>query len=171
MQPPQSSPSSPNPYPYPYPYDPTQPNNAPTVPLGGYPANGYPYTPYGYPYPPHAYPAQPGAARRPSAAKPPVPPRMPKAEAMALTRRLKRGTVWVALLSFLALAGLAAAHAVGVTSAAPSASNSGTSGGDDQQPSTQQNNPFFGSQPGSGPFGSGGGGSSGGLPVTGTSTS
>ncbi|HLZ24159.1 MAG TPA: hypothetical protein VKQ30_18755 [Ktedonobacterales bacterium] len=152
----------------PYSYDPTRSNATPTptpTPRTPYPSSSYPYpysyVPNGYSYAPNAHKARP-------AAKPPAAPRMSKAEALALTRLLKRGTVGVALAAFLALAGLAGAHAVGAASASSSSTES--SGGiNGQQPSTQQSNPFFGSQSGGGSFGSDGSGSQ--APIAGTGVS
>lgn len=96
---------------------------------------------------------------------------MPRAEALALTHRLKRGTIGVTLAAFLALAGLAAAHVTGVTAAASQSppSNAPSSSNDGSQPATQQNNPFFGNSPSGGTFGPSG--SSSQAPVTGTGTS
>ncbi|HLJ81084.1 MAG TPA: hypothetical protein VKT52_06325, partial [Ktedonobacterales bacterium] len=102
--------------------------------------------------------------------KPSAPARMSKAEALALTHRLKRGAVWAALGVFAVLAGLVGAHVVGSASASaasPSTESSGST--DDKQPSIQQNNPFFGSQSGGGSFGSNGGNSQ--SPVTGSGVS
>ncbi len=92
--------------------------------------------------------------------------RMPRDEAEALTKRLKRGAVWCSLAAFLALIGLVAQHVTGVTAAQASPSTGG--GSNSQTPSDQQGGGFFGNQPGNGSFGSGGSSQS---PISGTSVS
>lgn len=109
-----------------------------------------------------ARPAQPARPPRPVA-----PRRMPRAEALALTHRLKRRLLVASLGTFALLAGLTAQHITGVTAASASSSQSQQSSSDD---SNSQSGGFFGSSSGSGgsSFGSGGGSSSA---VSGTSTS
>lgn len=143
----------------PYSADPAQP----------YPA---PSTSYGMSAPAHYLPAPMTRQHPPArpAPKSPASQRMSKQEALALTRWLKRVTIGAALAAFMALAGLAGAHVTGITSASQSSPSSTAPGSTDgsSQPATQQNNPFFGNQPGGGSFGSGSGSQN---PVTGTSTS
>jgi len=88
---------------------------------------------------------------------------MPKAQALAITRRLKRWVIGGTLAAFLGLAGLAAAHVTGVT--ATGSSDTGTDGTSAQPSNSNDGGGFFGPQPG---FGTGGGAQS---PFSGTGAS
>ena len=63
-----------------------------------------------------------------AAPKPPVQPRMPKAQTLALARTLKRWLVVTSILGFGAFSGLAAFHQVGSTSTTSSSSTTTKSG-------------------------------------------
>ena len=156
----------------PYPSDTTQPYAVPRSAPNGQrmPGRYAPMPPVPVHYPSSYPPPPPRPVAKGHAPRPPQASRMPKAEALALTRRLKRGTVGVTLAAFLALAGLAAAHITDVTAASQSTSptNVPSSSNDGSQPATQQNNPFFGNPPSGGTFGPSGGSQ---TPVTGTGTS
>jgi hypothetical protein len=95
-------------------------------------------------------------------------PRLPRDEALSLTRRLKRSAIWCSAAAFLALLGLAASHVTGVTAAQTNSAND--SGSNSQSSSNSQNGGFFGNGGDNGGFGPG----STGLPqspVSGTSVS
>lgn len=119
------------------------------------------WTPQGYSYAPPA--PQPHAARQTPRGD--AQQRMPRAQALALTLRIKRWLIGGTLAAFVSLAALAAAHATGVTAQAGATSTG--SGDNGAQPANNDDGGggFFGTQPA---FGSGGGSQS---PMSGTGTS
>lgn len=150
----------------------TEPFSAlPPVPYRQSPRSAAPgyWTPQGYYYapPPQTPPRTQTARQAPRGA---TQQRMPKAQALALTQRLKRWLISGTLAAFVSLAALAAAHATGVTAQAGATSTG--SGDNNAQPANNNDDGggFFGTQPsfGSPGFGSGGGSQ---APISGTGTS
>lgn len=130
----------------------------PGAQAGWPPAQPYPYYPPASPMPSAAGPWRPPnqVARPARPAQPPTPgaksgakpARMPKEQALELTRRLKSFIIAGSVMSFGALTALAAGHLTGVTSAASSSSGSSASPATNSNNSnSDDNNNFFGQQP------------------------
>lgn len=163
-----------------WPQDPTTPMPAqltPQAPQGG-PSSGGQYEPY---YPP-TVPAQPVYAQwgpgQPYAQPELRPARMPKAEALAVTKKLKAALIAGSVMALGVLAALAAGHVTGVSaqqSGANNATSPNTSGANQQNaPSNSDDGGYFNQAPASG-VGNGGFGVSpnapGQQPFTSSSTS
>jgi hypothetical protein len=99
---------------------------------------------------PHVPYDQPAAVPHQRAPQPPRPARMPKAQALTLTKRLKTALIAGSVMAFGVLTALAAGHLTGVTATAAgansttapsSASNADNNGGFfNQQPSDDNGN-------------------------------
>ncbi len=105
-------------------------------------------------YPP-TVPAQPAYAPwpsgQPNAAPTSQPARMPKAQALSVTRKLKSALIAVSVMAFGALAALAAGHITGVTARQSGANNASGAGSTQQTvPSSSDNGGFFNQGPTSG---------------------
>lgn len=137
------------------------------------------------PYYPPTVPAQPAYGTwqqaRPGAAPAPRPARMPKGEALALTKKLKSALIAGSVMAFGVLTALAAGHITGVTSRQSNSANASSS--NSSAPNTQtapannassDNGGFFNQSPANG-SGNGGFGVSNNAPyqppMTGTSVS
>ena len=132
----------------------------PTTPM---PAQWAPQTPpvveaagaqYGPYYPPTS-PAQPAYAPWPSgqpyvAPPPPRPARMPKEQALAVTRKLKTALIAGSVMAFGVLAALAAGHVTGVTAQASSNSSGGSNTNQQPAPSNSDDGGFFNQAPANG---------------------
>jgi hypothetical protein len=77
-------------------------------------------------------PQQPGLTHNGVGQKPRAPEKMPKARAMALANRLKRGLAIASLVGFGAFGGLVALHQVGTTSTQSSTNSSSNSSSSSQ---------------------------------------
>ena len=122
-------------------------------------------------------PRQQNPAQRPVNQKPKAPEKMPKARAMALANKFKRGLTIASFVSFGAFGGLVALHQVGTTtsqSTQSTQSSSGSSSSNSTNSSSQNSNNFLNQQGGNingSSSSSTGSSSSSSSTVTGTRTS
>jgi hypothetical protein len=114
-----------------------------------------------------AVPQKQGLAQGGVSQKPKPPARMPKAQALALARTLKKWLVAASLAGFLSFGGLAAYHQVGATTTATQTSSAASQTSSASTSSSQNNSGFFNQQRGNN-FGTS---SSSQAPVSGSSVS
>ncbi len=102
--------------------------------------------------PQFALPRNLAPAQRPVGQKPKAPEKMPKARALALANKFKRGLAITSIIGFGAFGGLAALHQVGTTatqsSSRSSSSNSSNSTNSSSSSSSQNSNGFLNQQGG-----------------------
>ncbi len=89
-------------------------------------------------------PQQHNQAQRPVNQRPKAPEKMPKAQAMNLANKIKRGLAIASFIGFGAFGGLVALHQVGTTSTGSSSSNSTNT----SSSSSQNSNTFLNQQGG-----------------------
>jgi hypothetical protein len=149
---------------------PTNRNDYDTRPSWTPPQN-QPYTSqFATPYPYNGrqpLPQQQNQAQRPVNQRPKVPEKMPKARAMALANKIKRGLAIASFVGFGAFGGLVALHQVGTTSTQSSSGSSSSNSTNSSSSSSSQNSNNFLNQQG----GNTNGTSSSSSTVTGTHTS
>jgi hypothetical protein len=95
-----------------------------------------------------ALPQHLAQTQRPAGQKPRAPEKMPKARAMALANRLKRGFAIASLVGFGTFGGLVALHQVGTTSTQSSSGSSSTNSSSNSSSSSQNSNSFLNQQGG-----------------------
>ena len=101
--------------------------------------------------PQFAVPRNLAPAQRPMNQKPKTPEKMPKARAMALANKFKRGLAIASFVGFGAFGGLVALHQVGTTSTQSTQSSSGSSSSNStnsSSSSSQNSNNFLNQQGG-----------------------
>lgn len=121
-----------------------------------------------------ALPQNLAQTQRPANQKPKAPEKMPKARAMALANKFKRGFAIASIVGFGAFGGLVALHQVGTTSTQSTQSSSGSSSSNSTKSSSNsssQNSNTFLNQQGGNTNGTSSSTSSSSSTVTGTHSS
>jgi len=123
--------------------------------------------------PQFALPRNLAPTQRPVVQKPKAPEKMPKARAMALANKFKRGLAITSIIGFGAFGGLAALHQVGTTASQSSSGSSSSNSTNSSSSSSSQNSNSFLNQQGGNTSGtsSSSNSSSSSSTVTGTHTS